>query len=205
MNILIADDHNLILEGFTRFIKIKFDDAKVYQAYNVQELNSVLAEHSIDILFQDIKFGKDDARDFIAQVKKQYPLLKLIIISTLADPYIVENLFKKGIDGYILKSDENNQIEEAIKAINRNETFVSIGIKNNMPTHKLKQATKTELTPRELEILRLILDEHTMKDIAATLFLSEKTIENHRANIMAKLQVKNTAGLVKKAILEGLV
>lgn len=205
MRIIIADDHDLVLAGFSNYLAKQFPHMEILVAKNSKELEQLLQNYTVDLLFQDIKFGKEDARDFVGKLKAQYPLLKIIMISTLADPLIVENIIKKGIDGYVLKSDPNDQIIAAIEAVQHNEVFVSKGLKNIMHTHSLKKTSKIELTPREQEVLRLILEEKTMKEIAQELFVSEKTVENHRSNIMVKLQVRNTAGLVKKAILDGLL
>lgn len=205
MNILIADDHHLIIEGLQLYLRNQYPNANIYSADDIMVLQTILQKNSIDILFLDIKLGKVDSRDVLSDLLKSYPTVKIIIISTLGDPYIVENVFKKGVHGYVLKSDPNSELSAAISAINNQEIFLSKGIKHAVNAHKLKAVSKIQLTPREKEILKLILQEMTMKEIAEVLFLAEKTIENHRANIMMKLGVKNTAGMVKKAILEGLV
>ncbi len=205
MNILIADDHNLIIEGFTTYIQKAFPKSNLFAALNDKELFETLAQHQIDLLFQDIKFNKTDARDLLAEIKSKYPATRIVMISTLSDPYVVENVFKKGVDGYVLKADPSDQIVAAIETVMGGKTFVSSGLRHVVAAHKLNAASKIELTPREKEILQHILDESTTKEIAAKLFLSEKTVENHRANIMVKLNVKNTAGLVKRALLDGLV
>lgn len=205
MNILIADDHNLIIEGFTTYIQKAFPQYHLFAAVDDLELFEQLSNHQIDLLFQDIKFNKTDARDLLAEIRAKYPAMRIVMISTLSDPYIVENVFKKGVDGYVLKADPSDQIIEAIDAVMSGKSFISSGLKHVVQEHKLHAGSKIELTRREKEILQNILEELTTKEIATKLFLSEKTVENHRANIMVKLNVKNTAGLVKRALLDGLV
>lgn len=203
MKILIADDHSLIIDGFITVLKNQDPSISCYKATDKLELFEILKTHSIDILFQDIMFGKSDARDFIKEIKENYPKLKIIIISSLADENTVNTLFKQDVDGYLLKSDPKEEIFRALESIKKEEKFISKGLVNNGNQNLIRQKQNILLTPREKEILSLILQEKTTKEIAELVFLSEKTVENHRTNLFIKFDVKNLAGLVKKAILEG--
>lgn len=201
MKILIADDHELIIDGFVTVIKNYDASIGCYSATNKPELFETLESKPIDILFQDVMFGKNDARDFVKEIKENYPQLKIIIISTLEDKNTVETLLKQGVDGYLVKSDASSEIINALKAVSEGKTFIS----NNLTKRGTSSLRKNTiiLTPREKEILNLILEEKTTKEIADEICLSEKTVENHRANLFIKFGVKNLAGLVKQAILEG--
>lgn len=207
LNITIADDHDLIINGFKEIIKKEYPDKNIFSANNLDTLKNLLERQPIDLLFQDIRFGKEDARLFIQEIKNQYPLLKVVIISSLDDLNTLQILKNQGIDGYILKSDENQEILNAIVAVEKGTFYFSKGLRSLLAENSLVKIKKEEiyLTPREKEVLSLILNEKTTKEIAATLFLSEKTIENYRANLLLKFNVKFLAGLVKKAILEGYV
>lgn len=207
LNITIADDHDLIINGFKEIIKKEYPDKNIFSANNLDTLKNLLERQPIDLLFQDIRFGKEDARLFIQEIKNQYPLLKVVIISSLDDLNALQILKNQGIDGYILKSDENQEILNAIVAVEKGTFYFSKGLRSLLAENSLVKIKKEEiyLTPREKEVLSLILNEKTTKEIAATLFLSEKTIENYRANLLLKFNVKFLAGLVKKAILEGYV
>jgi DNA-binding NarL/FixJ family response regulator len=207
LNITIADDHDLIINGFKEVIKKEYPDKNIFSANNLDTLKNLLERQPIDLLFQDIRFGKDDARVFIQEIKNQYPLLKVVIISSLDDLNNLQILKNQGIDGYILKSDENQEILNAIVAVEKGNFYFSKGLRSLLAENSIVKIKKEEiyLTPREKEVLSLILNEKTTKEIAATLFLSEKTIENYRANLLLKFNVKFLAGLVKKAILEGYV
>src|SRR5690606_30038414 len=108
MNIVIADDHSLILEGFSKYIKKERPTYVVAAVDNKSDLLRHLNAHKVDILFQDIKFRNDDAREFIKDIKVKFPDIKIIIISTLTDAFTVNTLFNQGVDGFIAKSDDNN-------------------------------------------------------------------------------------------------
>lgn len=203
MKILIADDHSLIIDGFITVLKNQDPSISCYMAIDKLKLFEILKNNPIDILFQDIMFGKTDARDFIKEIKENYPKLKIIIISSLADENTVNTLFKQDVDGYLLKSDPKEEIFRAIETLHKEGKFISKGLVNNGNQNLIRQKQNILLTPREKEILSLILQEKTTKEIAELVFLSEKTVENHRANLFIKFDVKNLAGLVKKAILEG--
>lgn len=203
MKILIADDHSLIIDGFITVLKNQDPSISCYKATDKLELFEILKTHTIDILFQDIMFGKSDARDFIKEIKENHPQLKIIIISSLADESTVNTLIKQDVDGYLLKSDPKEEIFRALESIKKEEKFISKGLVNSGNQNSIRQKQSILLTPREKEILSLILQEKTTKEIAELVFLSEKTVENHRTNLFIKFDVKNLAGLVKKAILEG--
>lgn len=201
MHILIADDHALIIDGFVTVIKNHDASIGCYRATNKLELFETLESNHVDILFQDVMFGKNDARDFVKEIKEKYPELKIIIVSTLEDKQTVETLLKQGVNGYLVKSDSSNEIISALTAVSEGKTFISNNLKRQ-GTSSLKKNTII-LTSREKEVLALILQEKTTKQIADKVCLSEKTVESHRANLFIKFGAKNLAGLVKQAILEG--
>lgn len=202
MKILIADDHSLIIDGFVTVIKNHDTSIGCYTATNKHELFDILETKNINVLFQDVMFGKNDARDFVKEIKEKYPELKIIIISTLEDKLTVETLFKQGVDGYLVKSDTSSEIINALTTVLEDKKYISDSISRQGGSSVFKKNTII-LTPREKEILSLILKEKTTKEIADEIYLSEKTVENHRANLFIKFGVKNMAGLVKQAILEG--
>ncbi len=203
MNIVIADDHSLILEGFSKYIKKERPTYVVAAVDNKSDLLRHLNAHKVDILFQDIKFRNDDAREFIKDIKVKFPDIKIIIISTLTDAFTVNTLFNQGVDGFIAKSDDNNAILAAIDAVAAGATFISSDIKTQAYKHSNRKHENIELTAREHEVLMSIINGKTIKEAAAALFLSEKTIESYRSNLFHKFDVKNVASLVKEAILKG--
>lgn len=203
MKILLADDHFLVLDGLEVLLStFEFVD-KTQSVLNFMELKEVLKEQSFDVLLLDIHFGKHDGRAIIQEIKQLMPDMKVIALTSHSDSVTIKSSVNAGFDGYLLKIDSREEIERALKAVTNNEKYFSPKTQQVFFETQTSK-TKTELTEREKEILQLIVQEKTTKEIAEQLCLSEKTIETHRASIMLKLEVKNIAGMVKKAIMQGL-
>lgn len=204
MKILLADDHFLVLDGLEVLLStFEFVD-KTQSVLNFMELKEVLKEQSFDVLLLDIHFGKHDGRAIIQEIKQLIPDMKVIALTSHSDSVTIKSSINAGFDGYLLKIDGREEIEKALKAVMNDEKYFSPKTQQTffeMNTSK----SKVELTEREKEILQLIVQEKTTKEIAEQLCLSEKTVETHRASIMQKLEVKNIAGMVRKAIMKGLV
>lgn len=204
MKILLADDHFLVLEGLEVLLST-FDFVKSTQSViNYMEMKEVLKHETFDVLLLDIHFGKHDGRVIITEIKKMMPAIKIIALTSHSDATTVKSSFNAGFDGYLLKIDNREEIEKALKAVSSNEKYFSPKTQQVFFENQVSK-NKVALTEREKEILQLIVEEKTTKEIAEQLYLSEKTIETHRGNIMIKLDVKNIAGMVKKAIIQGLV
>jgi len=204
MKILLADDHFLVLEGLEVLLST-FDFVKSTQSViNYMEMKEVLKHETFDVLLLDIHFGKHDGRVIITEIKKMMPAIKIIALTSHSDATTVKSSFNAGFDGYLLKIDNREEIEKALKAVSSNEKYFSPKTQQVFFENQVSK-NKVALTEREKEILQLIVEEKTTKEIAEQLYLSEKTIETHRGNLMIKLDVKNIAGMVKKAIIQGLV
>lgn len=203
LKILLADDHFLVLDGLEVLLSTFKFVKKTQSVLNFVELKEILKEESFDVLFLDIHFGKYDGREIIGEIKQIAPDMKVIALTSHSDSVTIKSSVNAGFDGYLLKIDGREDIEKALKAVTNNEKYFSPKTQQvffDVNTSK----NKVELTEREKEVLQLIVQEKTTKEIAEHLCLSKKTIETHRANIMQKLEVKNIAGMVKKAIMQGL-
>lgn len=130
--------------------------------------------------------------------------MKIIALTSHSDSVTIKSSISAGFDGYLLKIDGREEIERALKAVLNNQRYISTKTQQFFFDSQIGR-NKIELTEREKEILQLIVHEKTTREIADILNLSEKTIETHRGNIMLKLEVHNIAGMVKKAIMQGLV
>lgn len=201
MKILIADDHDLIVDALKSAISQKYKGGTIKSAKNKSELDFLLNQGEFDLLILDIKFGQDNAQNFIKQIKKSHPKLKTMMLSSLDDKYTIQFFLNAGVEGYIIKSDSIVDILNGVGKILSGETYYSELVENKLE----QEENNIVLTPREKEVLGVILEEKSTKEIAEQLHISEKTVEMHRSNLFLKLEVKNLAGLVKKSILLNLL
>lgn len=203
MKILLADDHFLVLDGLEVLLSTFEFVEKAQSVLNFMELKEAIEKEDFDVLLLDIHFGKHDGRKIISEIKQLAPCMKIIALTSHTDAVTIKSSLNAGFDGYLLKIDNREDIEKALKAVTRDEKYFSPKTQQTFFEMRASR-NKVELTEREKEVLQLIVYEKTTKEIAEQLCLSEKTIETHRANIMLKLGVKNIAGMVKKAIMQGL-
>lgn len=204
MYVLLADDHTIVLDGLELLLSTFDFVTKVNKAVDETTLNHILENNSIpDVILLDVVFGSSDGREICKKIKKQYQDIKVIALTSYSDISTVKSSIQAGFDGYLLKSEDRHTVMQALKVVVEGEQFFSPQVKNTFFQQSVSK-NKATLTKREEDVLRLILDEKTTKEIAEELFISEKTVENHRANLMLKLDAKNLAGLVKKAISTGL-
>lgn len=204
MNVLIADDHFLVLDGLETLLGTIDTVDAVYKAANYIELKRYLTGHSIDVLFLDINFGNADGREILPTLKEEYSSIKVIALTSFGDTATIKSCIHTGFDGFLLKSDDRDEIINALNTVMTGEKYYSRKAKGAVFENEII-GRKNKLSEREIEIVKLIASEKTNKEIAQELFISEKTVENHRSNIMLKMDVKNVAGLVKKAILQGII
>ena len=202
MTILFADDHQLILDGLISLIKTNFKSPTVYTATNKSELMHILETQDIDVLIQDIKFGEDNAKTFLGDIKKNFPSLRILVLSTISDTISIQQ-FQSKAHGYVLKSEPIEEIIKAIKNLNFGNFYLSPASKRKIEA--FFPSEEIVLTRREKEVLAVIMEEKSIREIAEKLFISEKTVEMHRSNLFLKLDVKNITGLVKKVISLGLI
>lgn len=205
MYILLADDHTVVLDGLELLLSTFGFVRKTDKAVDEETLYRILENNaSPDIILLDIVLGTTDGRDLCKELKKRYPATKIIALTSYSDTYTVKTSVKAGFDGYLLKSDDRQTVMTALQTVIRSEQFFSPELKDLFFQQSISN-NNGSLTKREEDVLKLILDEKTTKEIAEELFISEKTVENHRSNLMLKLEAKNMAGLVRKAISRGLV
>lgn len=209
LNILIADDHALILSGLSELLQKSGKVSLVDTAQNKAELLAATGRTRYDIVFLDIHFGKHDGREIAKELKLKFPGIVLAALTSFDDKDTIQSTANAGFNAFFLKSDDVNEIVEWMEQGAFDTLYLSRQTQAAYAQHTLikdnKAKNQIHLTDREKEILRFILDEKTTKQIAEKMFLSEKTIENYRTNLMHKLDATNIAGLVKKTILLGLL
>lgn len=197
MRIVLADDHQLILDGLKSAVQAQFNEALIYTAFNKSELDALLKNEDIDLLIQDVKFGQDHASEFLDDLISDFPSLKIILLTSVSDSVSIAKLGKK-VSGYILKSESLSEIYKAIQEVLLGNTYYSE--QAQVKLNEIIPSNEIVLTRREKEVLEVIMQEKSTKEIADILSISEKTVELHRSNLFVKLDVKNITGLIKRTI-----
>jgi DNA-binding NarL/FixJ family response regulator len=197
MKIILADDHQLILDGLHTALQTHLPQASILKAINRTELVGILESTPVDVLIQDVKFGNDHVSDFLDDIISNYPQLKIILLTSVSDSVSIAKLGKK-VQGYILKSESLQEIFTTIKEVMAGNTYFSEQAQQKL--NEILPSDEITLTRREREVLEVIMQEKSTKEIADILSISEKTVELHRSNLFVKLDVKNITGLIKKTI-----
>lgn len=208
MKLLVADDHELISGGVISFYNKHYPEIYVVSAKNKSELIYQLNETNFSVILQDLQFGKEDARKILSLIKSIRPEIKAIILSSHIDPFSIKSAIASGYDGYISKSAPIAELPVALQEVLNGKTYFSSDVQERFTEAAIKGEFSSELiqlTEREKEVLMGIQNELSTKEIALQLHLSEKTIEAYRSNLFVKFGVKNVAGLVKQAILNGYI
>jgi len=202
---MIADDHQLLIDGIRSALDSIEDFSIVGEALNgYQVLEKLEAGLRPDIILMDINMPKLDGLDCTKKVSRTYPDIKIIALSQFDEKRFVKRMIKNGADGYLLKDSSREQIEKAIRTVLNGEKYFSDELSIRLVERELKEENTSSLFPkltmREKEVLNLISHGMTSQDISKKLFISFHTVESHRANLMHKAGVNNTAGLVKWAV-----
>ncbi len=205
IDILIADDHQLLIDGIKTTLAGIPDIQVVGEVYNGYQVLEKLDEGlHVDIIFMDINMPKLDGLNCTKMVRKKFPDVKIIALSQYDEKRFVKQMVKNGASGYLLKDAGKDVLEKAIRTVYGGESYFCDRLSIRLISQELKimddnNALFPKLTERELEILRLIGKELSTQEIADKLFISFHTVESHRANLMSKAGVKNTAGLIRWA------
>lgn len=209
IRLAIIDDHAVVLDGLKTMLN-SFDNLDVlFTTQSGSKLLNYLQSHAPDIILMDIQMPEISGIDLCKQVVKQYPAIKVIAFSSFDDSNYVKQIFRSGARGYLLKNSDKHAIVKAIETVMRDEEYMDEAIKKILLqetiTGQRRSIFEVPLTKREKEILKFIAEGLSSQEIADKLFISLRTVETHRLNINQKLDVKNTAGLVKEAIKRGLI
>lgn len=196
INIALIDDHQIFLEGLTSMLSAEKDFNILFSENSARGALIKLKEVKPHLIISDISMPDMNGIEFAKIVREKYPEIKILILSMFKEIQSIEN-----IEGYLLKYTDREELIKVIKNI----------VINNEVHHELIKKenslvfNKSILTDREKEIIKHIINEDTSEEIAEKLFISKQTVITHRKNIILKLQVKNLAGLVKKAIYLGII
>ncbi|MBG6109633.1 DNA-binding NarL/FixJ family response regulator [Flavobacterium sp. CG_9.10] len=214
IRIHLADDHQILIDGISSLLQTIPDFEVVGFSLNGSNLFDEVTQNKTDILMLDINMPEKDGIAVIKEfAEKGFPC-KVIILSSYDDLKLIKEIMKLGASGYLTKQCAGENIVEAIEAVYRGEEYFCEAVrekifnnvtKDNPKLNKIDSALNSILTGREIEIITLISLEYSGKEISEQLYISINTVETHRKNIMKKLDLKNSIGLVKYAIKNNLV
>jgi len=204
LNLLIADDHQMITDGLSHILKSEKMIGQIHVAKNGKEAVAIALREEIDIIIMDINMPELSGAEATKIIKKERPAIRIIVVSMLGEPAVVNKLLKSGADAFINKDAGKGELLKAIDMVMQGEKYVSPEISMNLFRYLSERendpVTEKHLTKREIEIIGHISNGLTNHEIAAKLFLSSVTVDTHRKNILAKLGLKNTASLVRYAV-----
>ncbi|MBL7811193.1 MAG: response regulator transcription factor [Bacteroidetes bacterium] len=209
---LIADDHQIIRDGIKLILSsINKTSFRVHEADSVDRAKELVKTQKIDVAFIDYRMGEHTGDELVEFLFKLYPTVKSIGISNYDETTYVAKMIKAGARGYILKNIGVDELQDCISKVIAGNYYYSKEVHNDFAVDNNRVKTEVvgvnpkELTPRELEILRLIALEYTNDEIAKFLGLAKRTVDNHRNNMIQRINARNTAGLIKYALQNGLV
>jgi DNA-binding NarL/FixJ family response regulator len=212
MRVLLADDHTLVRAGIRALLQSLPDVEIVAEASDGREALALLEKEKPDVALVDISMPALNGLEVAARVAAASPRTRLVILSMHGDPGHVAQALRAGVSGYLLKDAAVDELPVLLRAVARGETYLSPAISKQVVAGFLQRGTDgagpqgdDRLTPRQREILQLIAEGKSSKEVAHVLDISLKTVETHRAQIMERLEIRDLAGLVRYAVRTGLV
>lgn len=207
MKILVADDHTLVRAGLTSLIARLPEMEVVGEAADGRQALRMVRDLQPDMVLMDIAMPGLNGLEAAERIHGIHPQTKIIILSMHASEEYVAQALKAGASGYLLKDAATSELEMALKSVAAGQFYLSPAISRQVVDNYLRGGpTGVELlTPRQREILQLIAEGKSTRDIAETLHLSVKTVETHRAQLMERLDIHDVAGLIRYALKKGLI
>ena len=207
MRVLIADDHGIVRSGLRLLLERQPDIEVVAEAADGAEARALAVRERPDLAILDVKMPKLTGLQATREIRDQAPEVSVLILSMYDDDRYLFEALKAGASGYVLKAQADSDLLAAVRAIERGEPFLTPAAQRALIKDVLGDGIghTDELTPREQEVVKLVAEAHTNKEIAEILHLSEKTVENHRSNAMHKLGMRDRVELVRYAIRRGLI
>jgi DNA-binding NarL/FixJ family response regulator len=204
IKILLADDHTILRHGLSRLFQQQEDICVIGQANDGHEVVSMVRQLSPDIVIMDIAMPQLNGIEATRKITAEFPKVKVIGLSMHTSDKYIREMFRAGASGYLLKNCPFEELVEAIKAVAEGKTFISPSIGDTIIKQYTGQPVISVLSQREREVLQLVAEGKTTKHIGMQLYISPKTVEVHRLNIMNKLDIDNVAQLTKYAVQQGL-
>ncbi len=210
IRLILTDDHPLILNGLRNLLH-NSDGMEVLAAYhNGLQLLDGLEKQQPDVLLLDIQMPGYSGQELAGIIAKRHPDVKILVLTNEDSVHVIKSLLQSGAMGYVLKSASEAVILEAIRAVYAGRQFLEAEVRDKIVQHTIhtrqeQGALNASITRREKQVLQLVAANYTSQEIAEKLCISKRTVDNHRIGLLVKLGVKNSAGLVKKAVDLGLI
>jgi DNA-binding NarL/FixJ family response regulator len=210
IRVLLADDHALVRAGFCALLRNLPGVEVVAEAADGREALALVKAHLPDLVLMDITMAGLNGLEAAARITKEHPHVRVLMLSAHANEEYVRQALRAGATGYLLKDAAISELELAVQAVARGETYLSPTISKQVIADYIRRVGGESnplelLTPRQREILQLIGEGHSTKEIARILHVSPKTVETHRTQLMERLDIHDIAGLVRYAIRAGVL
>ncbi len=205
IRVSITDDHELFRSGIAMLLSNAPGFEVVLQNGSAEELLEDLQQTEVDVALIDISMGKINGLEAVAMCKKRFPEVRCIVLTMHKEGQYVLKAIRNGAYGYLLKDCDASELKAAVEQVYRGKKYVNQDISELMIETVTVEEDIRQLSKRETEILKLVAQGKTAKEIAADLIVSVRTVETHRSNILKKLDVQNTAELINKASSLGLL
>jgi len=200
IKVILVDDHHIVLDGLESLLQQEPEFQVLASLHSGEEVLDMLKTQQPQILLTDFSLPGISGIDFVRQVRRLYPQIKIIVLSMHDEGHIIKSVLKEGVEGYLLKNIQHSELKSAIRHVAQGLPYVSPEVTRLLMDEMNKPKDEPELlTERELDVLRLIAKEFSNKEIADKLFISERTVETHRKNIFRKTKTTSLVGLIKFA------
>lgn len=218
IKVLIVDDHKILRDGIVAIFDA-FKDIKIIgQCEDGSEVLGFLKDKQADVILMDIMMPKINGFEATKLVKEKYPDIKILALTMHNDYNYIHEMLEAGANGFILKNTSSEEMHKAITAVFDNKSFFSAEVtdivmqshvkptmKHSTPDSRELKQIKESLTEREMDVLKLIAEEYTNKEIGDELNISRRTVDTHRRNLIRKIGAKNSIGLIRYAYSVGLI
>lgn len=209
IRILLADDHDLVRAGFRSLLE-NFDGVQVVgEAADGQQVLRLVESLKLDLVLMDIAMPELNGLEATARIAKEFPQVRVMVLSMHASEEYARRAIRAGAQGYLLKRASTVELELAVRAVARGEPYLTPAISKHLLSDFARQSGPAspleKLSPRQREVLQLIAEGHSRKEIAEKLSISPKSFDVYRTGIMEQLGIQDTAALVRFAIQNGLV
>ena len=212
IKVILADDHRIFRKGLKSLLSEKKNIEVLAEADNGDEALEAVKKYKPEIVVMDIAMPKMDGIEATRQIREQFPDTEVVILSMHAKKAYIDQVLKAGAKGYVLKDSDEENLLSAIDTVHNGGYYLDSPVADQVLSDYFRDKSKRELkkqsdplSEREREVLRLLAEGHSNQEVADTLYISRKTVENHRANIVRKTGIQGQVGLAKYAARIGLI